>query len=99
MELSYVHIVAALYSVGGIVTFLGFYPTVRDLYYGKPSANVSTYIIWTGTALIAVLYAATVLRDLTFSLVISLQLFAQIVILFLRIRLLFNEGNRNKRLR
>jgi len=89
MDMSYIKIITILYSAGGIVTFIGFFPTVRDLYNGKPSANITTYIVWTATAFIATLYAATVLHDITFTLVIGLQLLAQVIILFLRVRMLF----------
>jgi hypothetical protein len=91
MDISYINIITLLYSIGGVVTFIGFFPTIRDLYNGKPSANMSTYIVWTITAFIATLYAATVLHDMTFTLVIGLQLVAQVTILYLRFRLSFKK--------
>ena len=43
------------YGAGGIITFVGFFPTVRDLWKGKPSANVSTYVVWSTTTFLTLL--------------------------------------------
>lgn len=75
------------YGVGGIVTFVGFFPTIRDLWRRKPSANVSTYVVWSTTTFLTLLYAMLIVKDLLFSFVIGLQLAACVVVLILRLRL------------
>ena len=73
--------------MGGIITFLGFIPTMNDILKKKPSANITTYIIRTSTTAVTSLYGLFILWDLVFNIVINLQLFACLTILFLRIRL------------
>lgn len=87
MEQTFIYIVTFFYSIGGVVTFFGFFPTMRDLWKGKPSANVHTYVIWTVTTFFASLYAMFVVQDLVFSLVVNLQLAACFIVLALRLRL------------
>jgi len=76
-----------LYGASGIVTFLGFMPTIRDLWNKKPSANIATYWMWTTTTFITSLYGFFVLNNLVFNLVINLQLLACVIVLFMRLRL------------
>lgn len=87
MEQYFIYTLTFLYSIGGLVTFAGFFPTMKDLWKGKPSANVYTYAIWTSTTFITSLYAIFVVKDLVFSLVINLQLAACLIVLILRLRL------------
>lgn len=76
-----------LYGASGVMTFLGFMPTIRDLWNKKPSANVGTYWIWTTTTFITSLYGFFILDNLVFNIVINLQLLACVIVLFLRLRL------------
>lgn len=76
-----------LYGLCGIVTFLGFFPSILDLWRGKPSANAATYWTWTATTFVTSLYAIFILHDLMFILVINLQLVACLTVLGLRLRL------------
>jgi len=87
MKQNLIYIITFLYSIGGIASFVGFFPTMKDLWKGKPSANVHTYFIWALTAFVTSLYAIFVVKDLVFSLVINLQLAACIIVLLLRLRL------------
>jgi len=87
MQQTFLNIVTVLYGAGGVVTFAGFLPTISDLWKKKPSANVVTYLTWSTTTLLTLLYALFVVRDLVFSIVISLQLLACVIILALRLRL------------
>lgn len=80
-------IIKVLYSLGGLVNFIGFIPTIRDLLKGKPSANTLTYWIWTLTTLIFSIYGFTILQDMYFLVVINLQLIACVIVLTLKIRL------------
>jgi len=83
----FIQFLTLAYGLGGVVTFLGYMPTVRDLLKNKPSANIGTYIIWTITTLFASLYGFFVLNNIVFSIVVNLQLLACSVVLILRIRL------------
>ncbi len=87
MESYFITILTFLYSIGWIITFLGFFPTMKDLRQEKPSANISTYLIRTTTTLLTSLYWIFVLKDLVFIIVINLQLLACLLVLILRIRL------------
>ncbi|PJA48286.1 MAG: hypothetical protein CO170_03315 [candidate division SR1 bacterium CG_4_9_14_3_um_filter_40_9] len=80
-------ILTFLYSVGGIITFLGFVPTMKDLRHKKPSANTRTYIIRTTTTFFTSLYGIFILKNLVFIIVINLQLLACVMVLALRMRL------------
>lgn len=87
MEQHFVTILSFLYGAAGIITFLGFMPTIKDLWKKKPSANATTYIVWASTTFVTFLYAVFIVEDLLFSVVISLQLLACLIILFLRLRI------------
>lgn len=82
---------AVVYGMGGVVTFLGFFPTIRDLWRNKPSANITTYIVWTATTFITSIYGVFILKNPLFNVVINLQLAACIAILVLRVRLIRRE--------
>jgi len=79
-------ILTFLYSIGGIITFLWFVPTMKDLRHGKPSANISTYIIRAITTLFTSLYAIFIIKDITFIVVINAQLIACLIVLWLALR-------------
>lgn len=81
------NILTLAYGVGGVVTLLGYIPTVRDLYNGKPSANLITYLIWLVTTFIATLYGLFVIKDAIYLLVVGLQLVACLIITVMRFRL------------
>jgi hypothetical protein len=86
-----IYILTFLYGLGGIITFIGYFPTIKDLWNKKASANIQTYIIWTITMFIASLYGIFVLKDATFILVVNLQLLACAIILILGIRLKYKS--------
>lgn len=81
-----IYILTFLYGLGGIITFIGYFPTIRDLWHEKESANMNTYLIWTGTMIIASLYGLFILKDIPFIIVTNLNLTACSIILFLEIR-------------
>ena len=87
MKEQFVYILTFIYGIGGIITFAGFIPTMIDLWKKKPSANITTYIVWTATTLVNSLYGFFILQNLVFNIVINIQLFACLVVLILRIRL------------
>ena len=76
-----------LYSIGGIITFVWFVPTMVDLRKNKPSANIATYVVRSLTTLFTSLYGIFILQDVVFIIVINLQLLACVIVLLLRIRL------------
>ena len=87
MKEYFLYALTFIYGIGGLVTFAGFFPTIKDLWHKKPSANASTYIIWTTTTFIASLYGFFILQNLIFNLVVNLQLAACLTVLILRLRL------------
>ena len=87
MNDNFIYIITFLYGIGGIATFFGFIPTMIDLWKNKPSANITTYIVWTLTTFATSLYGFFVLKNFVFNIVINLQLLACLIILTLSIRL------------
>jgi len=87
----FIYILTFLYGLGGIITFVGYFPTIKDLWYKKASANINTYLIWTTTMFIASLYGFFVLKDLVFILVVNLQFIACAFILILGLRLKYEK--------
>ena len=87
MKENLIYILTFLYGLGGVITFIGYYPTVKDLLNKKASANIHTYLIWTMTMFVASLYGFFVLKDLMFILVINLNFLACVIILILGLRL------------
>lgn len=75
------------YGVTGIVGIAAYWPTIRDLWRGKPSANILSYFIWMATNGITWLYGVLVLKDVPFIFVSSLYLFANGLTLAMRLRL------------
>jgi hypothetical protein len=58
------------YAFAGIICCLAYFPTIRDLYlHKKASANTTTYILWTITSLITLLYSFFILSDTLFRII------------------------------
>ncbi len=58
------------YAFAGVICCIAYFPTIRDLYfYKKASANTTTYILWTITALITLLYSFFILPDTLFRII------------------------------
>ena len=88
MESIILGILSLLYLATGIIVFVGYFPTIKDLYkHKKKSANLTSYIIWAFTATISTLYSIFILPDLFFIIVSGLNLFAVLIILILTIGL------------
>jgi hypothetical protein len=76
------------YAAIGVVSVIGYWPTIKDLYfYKKKSANINSYIVWTISSLIAFLYAIFILHDLLVMIVTGLGFICCAIILFLSVRL------------
>ena len=79
---------SVLYGSVAILTLVAYYPTIVDLYHHKkPSANFSTYLLWSLASGIGFLYGIFVLPDVAFLLNAGVNFFANTVILFLRLRI------------
>lgn len=87
MKEIFIYALTLLYAIGGLVSFIGYLPTIKDLWKKHPSANASTYAIWTITLVFTSLYGFFVLQNLVFNIVVNLQLAACSIILVLRLRL------------
>ncbi|GHV27308.1 hypothetical protein FACS1894176_09100 [Bacteroidia bacterium] len=59
----------ALYGVSGVISLIAYFPTIKDLLHGIPSANFTTYFLWFVYYLISVFYGVFVLFDWLFILV------------------------------
>jgi uncharacterized membrane protein (DUF106 family) len=59
----------AAYGISGIISLLGYLPTVKDLWKGIPSANFYTYLTRLVYYIIALLYGIFILHDWLFILV------------------------------
>ncbi|MFA6089167.1 MAG: hypothetical protein WC755_04850 [Candidatus Woesearchaeota archaeon] len=71
------------YACVGIVTSIGYIPTIKDLWVNKKkSANISSYIIWIITTGITFLYSLFVLPDMLFRIASGLNFISCIVVLF-----------------
>jgi len=75
------------YGATGIVSFIAYWPTIKDVHrLKKPSANSSSYVLWTITTGIAFLYALTI-PDLLLQIVAGLQCIACGIVLVLSLGL------------
>lgn len=79
------------YGSTGIIGVAAYWSNIKDLWRGKPSANVSSYFIWVATNGISWLYGLLILKDIPFIFVSSLYLFANGLTLFMRLRLKKNN--------
>jgi len=76
------------YASVGIVSAIGYWPTIRDLYYHKKmSANMQSYAIWTACSAISLMYALFILNDLLVRIVTGLNFGCCAIILVLIINL------------
>jgi hypothetical protein len=75
------------YGATGIVGIAAYWPTIKDLWRGKPSANVLSYFVWVATNFITWLYGLLILKDIPFIFVSSLYLFANGLTLVMRLRI------------
>lgn len=77
------------YASVGVIGAIGYWPTMRDLWRKKPSANTTSYIVWSFTTGSAFFYGLFILPDPFFRLVSGMNFFACSTILVLSIRLRF----------
>lgn len=76
------------YAANSIVGIVGYFPTMKDLYYRKiQSANASSYTVWTFTSSISFLYALFIIPDLLFRIVTGINFLSCVTVLVLSMRL------------
>ncbi len=76
------------YGVTGLVTLIGYWPTITDLCVRKKaSANISSYMLWTATNGISFLYAIFVLPNLLLRIVTGTNFLACLIVLILSVSL------------
>lgn len=84
-------IISILYAITGIISVIGYIPTIRDLIKKRASANIQSYIIWVICAFISLIYAHFVISDLLLEIVIGLSLGCIIIILVLALKLKYSK--------
>ena len=87
MEELLLHVLIIAYASVGVIGIIAYWPTIKDLYYKKPSANINSYALWTATSGIAFLYSLFILPDLLFRIVSGLNFGACALVLLLSINL------------
>ena len=75
------------YAGVSVVSLIAYWPTIRDLYRKKPSANINSYILWTVASGVAFLYSLFILSDLLLRIISGLYLGANALVLLLSIKL------------
>ncbi|MFA5887451.1 MAG: hypothetical protein WC852_01960 [Candidatus Nanoarchaeia archaeon] len=85
-------ILVIAYASVGIITLLGYMPTIKDLYHRKKmSANIFSYAIWTFCAAVAFLYSIFILPDLLFIIVSGLGFIGCAIVLLLALSLKYRK--------
>lgn len=80
-------IIATLYLLAGMVSILGYMPTIKDLLNKKKSANIKSYLIWTMSSGITFTYALIAIPDILLRIVTGFTLIACATTLTLALRL------------
>ena len=75
------------YASVSVIGIVAYWPTIKDLYRKKPSANINSYILWTVGSGIGFLYSLFILSDLLLRIVSGLYLGANALVLLLAIKL------------
>jgi hypothetical protein len=75
------------YAANGIISTIAYWPTIKDLFNKKKSANIDSYWLWTLTGAIAFLYSIFILDDWLVRIVVGLSFACCAIILVLSIGL------------
>jgi hypothetical protein len=93
----FITILSILYAGVGIASLIAYIPTIKDLWHHeKPSANTSSYAIWTATSLVAFLYSIFVVPDFLFQAVSTVNLVCCGLIFVLMLKLDRDEKKAKK---
>ncbi len=87
----FLEILILAYAGAGVLGLIGYWPTIKDLYYKKPSANIPSYILWVITTGIAFLYGIFILPDILFILVSGANFVACVLVLCLAFALKYRK--------
>jgi len=91
MESWLINLISLAYASVGIINILAYWPTIRDLHHHRrKSANMSSYMIWTATSFVTLLYSLFILPDFLFRAVSLLSFIACAVVLILCLRLRYD---------
>lgn len=95
MEELLLRLLIIAYASAGVIETIAYWPTIKDLYHHKkPSANITSYVLWTVTTGIAFLYSIFILPDLLFRIVSGLNFGACALIILLSINLKYGQPHR-----
>lgn len=89
-------IIIIAYAFDGLIGIIAYWPTIKDVYYNKPSANKMSYLIWTITSGTAFLYSIFILPDFLLRMVSGLNFVACAVIYILSLRLTLKDSKKQK---
>ena len=79
---------AFLYAAVGALVIIGYFPTMKDLWvHRKKSANTSSYVIWTLSSSIGLLYSLIFLQDWLVRIAATVNMACCATILILAMRL------------
>lgn len=92
MEPWLLQILMISYGAVGIVSVLAYWPTIKDLYHHqKPSANVTSYVLWSITTGISFLYSIFIVPDTLFIVVSGCYFVGCFAILLLILHLKYKK--------
>lgn len=81
------NVLIIVYASVSAIGIIAYWPTIKDLYRKKPSANINSYILWTVGSGIGFLYSLFILSDLLLKIVSGLYFGANALVLLLSIKL------------
>jgi len=84
------------YGSVSVVTAIGYWPTIRDLFHRKLSANAASYLIWTATSGITFLYSLFILPDFLFRVVSAVNFGSCAAILLLCANLEYRDKSHRR---
>jgi hypothetical protein len=81
------------YGAVGVVSVLAYWPTIKDLYHHqKPSANITSYVLWSITTGISFLYSIFIVPDTLFIIVSGCYFVGCFAILLLILHLKYKKN-------
>lgn len=88
MQDLFIQLLIVAYGAMSVVNLMAYWPTIKDLYsHKKPSANISSYKLWTLEYFITLLYGIFILEDTLFIIITICNLTACATIWLLAFRL------------
>ena len=91
----FIDILTFSYLAVGIVSLMAYWPTIKDLYEKKPSANITSYFLWTITTGVSTLYSFIMLNDSLVQILTLTNSLTCTLIFLLSVRLNYKLGNNN----